>query len=264
MTGRDRHLDDFYTAHAGAYDTLTRGVEGDVDYYVARYLEVDGPAVEVGVGTGRIAVPALEAGAELIGVDLSAEMLAICRQKAAAAGVADRLTTIEAPMQAFTVPSAVDLVTIPFRTFLHNLTSADQRATLAACRRALRPGGRLIVNMFNPNLATIAYWIGRGDVDAGPAEADRAEAEAAAASAGTDEERYYGTASQVVTTRVPFRDAEGRRQRYEINLRWVYRYEMEHLLALEGFEVESLHGDFADTPFDDLSPEMVWTARRRG
>ncbi len=67
-----------------------------------------------------------------------------------------------------------------------------------------------------------------------------------------------------MTTRLPFRDAEGRRQRYEINLRWVYRYEMEHLLDLAGFEVESLSGDFAGSEFDDFSSEMVWTARKRG
>jgi hypothetical protein len=53
-------------------------------------------------------------------------------------------------------------------------------------------------------------------------------------------------------------------QRVERNLRvrWVWRYEMEHLLALSGFEVEALYGWFDGTPFTDESDEMVWVARR--
>ena len=59
-----------------------------------------------------------------------------------------------------------------------------------------------------------------------------------------------------------FLDRDGQRQKYEFSLRWVYRYEMQHLLELAGFEVVSLAGDFEGAPFDELSTEMVWTARR--
>jgi hypothetical protein len=49
-----------------------------------------------------------------------------------------------------------------------------------------------------------------------------------------------------------------------LRLRYVFRYEMEHLLALSGFEVEGLFGWFDRRPFDDESSEMVWVARKRG
>ncbi len=244
-------LDEFYTTYAVHYDDVTVGVRGDIAYYVARYLEADGPAVEVGIGTGRIAIPALQAGAEVIGVDLSPDMLAICREKAVARGVEERLTTIEARMQDFEVPTPVDLVTIPFRTFLHNLTTEDQRATLAACHRALRPSGRLILNVFNPNITMIADWLGRGD-----------DWQARATDPTIEDQHHYEPAAQVVRSAVSFRDRDGRRQQYEFSLRRVYRYEMQHLLELAGFEVVSLAGDFEGAPFDELSTEMVWTARR--
>jgi len=48
-----------------------------------------------------------------------------------------------------------------------------------------------------------------------------------------------------------------------LRLRYVFRYEMEHLLALTGFEVEALYGWFDGRPFDDASSEMVWLARKR-
>jgi SAM-dependent methyltransferase len=244
-------LAEFYTTYASHYDDVAIGVAGDIDYYGSRYLEVDGPVVEVGIGTGRIAIPALQAGARVIGVDLSPDMLAICQAKAEAAGVADRLTTIEAPMQAFELPEPVDLVAIPFRTFLHNLTTADQRTTLASCYRALKPGGRLIFNIFNPSITMIADWLGRPD-----------DWQARSHDPAVEEQHRYEPSAQVVRSAVSFKDREGRRQKYEFSLRWVYRYEMEHLLELAGFDAIEVAGDFDGAPFDELATEMVWTARR--
>jgi ubiquinone/menaquinone biosynthesis C-methylase UbiE len=244
-------LDEFYTTYAEQYDQVTVGVPGDIDYYVARYLEAEGPVVEVGVGTGRIAIPALQAGVEVIGVDLSPKMLAICRTKAEAAGVADRLTTIEAPMQSFELPAPVDLIAIPFRTFLHNLTTEDQRATLAACYRALKPGGRLVLNIFNPSITMIANWLGRPD-----------DWHARASDPTVEEQHRYEPSAQVVRSTVSFKNAEGRRDKFEFHIRWIYRFEMEHLLELAGFDSIEVAGDFDGSPFDELATEMVWSARR--
>jgi hypothetical protein len=47
-----------------------------------------------------------------------------------------------------------------------------------------------------------------------------------------------------------------------LRLRYVFRYEMEHLLALCGFEVEALYGWFDGQAFEDDSHEMVWIARK--
>jgi hypothetical protein len=43
----------------------------------------------------------------------------------------------------------------------------------------------------------------------------------------------------------------------EIRLRWFYRYEIEHLLARAGFEVEALHGGFDGRPFDAKSERII-------
>ncbi|MCI0850261.1 MAG: class I SAM-dependent methyltransferase, partial [Chloroflexi bacterium] len=48
----------------------------------------------------------------------------------------------------------------------------------------------------------------------------------------------------------------------DLRLRYIFRYEMEHLLARAGFEIEALYGDFFGGDFQDSSPEMVWIARR--
>jgi ubiquinone/menaquinone biosynthesis C-methylase UbiE len=57
-----------------------------VSFYVDEALAAGGEVVELGVGTGRIAIPTALAGAHVIGVDSSAGMLAVCAERAREAG----------------------------------------------------------------------------------------------------------------------------------------------------------------------------------
>lgn len=245
--------DPYYRDWADVYDEHSRGVPGDVDYYVGLARQADGLVVELGVGTGRIAIPSAVAGARVLGIDLAPSMLAIARRRSGAAGVADRLELAEGDMRTFTTPEPAALVTIPFRAFLHNLTVEDQLATLEACRRALRPGGRLALNVFQPDPVLIARARSRSprtwEPWGGPDSVIRAR-------------HTHDLAEQVVTTRLRRRGQGGRWVDSSVTLRWVYRFEMEHLFARAGLEVEALFGDFTGAPLVDGSREMVWLARR--
>ena len=82
------------------YDRLYPGhltgtsVEGDIHFYRARARRVRGPILELGVGTGRVALPLVAAGHRVTGVDLSRWMLAVAQRKAEALGLDDRLTLV--------------------------------------------------------------------------------------------------------------------------------------------------------------------------
>ena len=89
-------VSDPYLAFVGFYDAWTEGLIGDVDFYVRRAQAVRGPIVELGVGTGRIAIPTAEAGQSVIGVDVSPAMLAEARRRAALAGVSGKIAFAEA------------------------------------------------------------------------------------------------------------------------------------------------------------------------
>ncbi|MGE3962183.1 MAG: class I SAM-dependent methyltransferase [Dehalococcoidia bacterium] len=245
--------DPYYRDFAAAYDEYSRGVPGDIEFYV-ELARAAGRVVELGVGTGRVAVPTAEAGVSVLGIDLEPAMLAIARAKADAAGVGERLTLRAGDMRTFELDAPAPLVTIPFRTFLHNLTSADQLATLAACRRALEPGGRLALNVFNPNLQLMARWMERGSTHWEPFGGWE----------GYEARHDYGTTEQVVTTSLRIRNASGGWRKTSFRLRYVHRHEMQHLLERAGFEVETIAGGFAGEPLEDSSPEMVWIARRAG
>src|SRR3989442_15314778 len=83
-----------YDRIADLYDPWSRSVTEDIAFYVAEARKAAGaagaragtPIVELGVGTGRIAVPTAAAGVPLIGVDSSVGMLEVCRARADAAG----------------------------------------------------------------------------------------------------------------------------------------------------------------------------------
>ena len=105
-----------YDSIARLYDPWSVSVTEDVQFYVDEALRVDSPVVELGIGTGRIAIPTAAAGARVIGVDSSPAMLEVCQERAELAGVADRLDLRLGELEAPPVEERVALVTCPFRS----------------------------------------------------------------------------------------------------------------------------------------------------
>lgn len=252
---------DPYLAFVGFYDLWTKDVTGDVDFYVRRATEVPGPVVELGAGTGRIAIPTAQAGQQVIAVDLSTAMLAEARKRAQEAGVSDRVTFIEHDMRSFVAEPPVQLVTIPYRSFLHMATTEDQLACLDTVRRSLVPGGRLILNMFVPDPAFVAAQDRRRNLHGEFTDEHGRRCELWVIP-------EYEVTTQDITIRAIVEAYEGERlaetTESVMHLRLVYRYEMEHLLARSGFAVEALYGDFDERPLTEDCREMIWVARRAG
>lgn len=118
----------------------------DAAAFVAALLPAGGRVLELGVGTGRIALPLAGAGAAVTGVDASDRMLAAL----AARDPAGRVRRVRADMAAYADTEAYDVVLIACNT-LFMLTDPDRQvACLAAARRRLAPGGRLVVEVYSP------------------------------------------------------------------------------------------------------------------
>jgi SAM-dependent methyltransferase len=130
--------------HAAGFYDETRGLAAEVEELVADRVEaVVGPGarlLEVGVGTGRIALPLHRRGRRVVGVDLSLPMLARYRAKAAAAGLAPppvlRADASRLPLRDGCVDAVVEV------HLLHLVPS--WRRALAEARRVLAPGGVLL------------------------------------------------------------------------------------------------------------------------
>ena len=254
-------MSDLYEYMAEHYDVLAPGLPGDVDFYVRLAREAEPPVLELGCGTGRVAIPIARAGVEIVGLDSSPAMLTKARERST--GLAN-VRWVEGDMRAFDLPERFGLVIIPYRAFQHMITVDDQESCLGCIRRHLRDDGRLVFNLFNPDLVVMGRSMSdfRGDWRIWHDSADQRTGRRTIAW----ECRRYRVASQELTTlwKVEEIDTDGRpvSQRYlDLHLRWFYRFEVEHLLALTGFRVEQLFGSFDGSAFGDSSSEMILVAR---
>jgi SAM-dependent methyltransferase len=229
-----------YDAIARLYDPWSRSVTEDVGFYVEEAIASGGPVVELGVGTGRIAVPVAEAGVRVIGVDSSAAMLEVCAERAAAVGVADRLDLRLGDLRDPPIAERVPLVTCPFRAYLHLESDEERRRALRRARELLVPGGRLVFDVFTPGADDIAETQGRW-LEREPGIFERAD---------------WDTSSRTLTLSV--RDDE---RASTMMLAWLDPEEWHALLEETGFEVLACYGWFDRRPYAG-GEDTVWIARR--
>src|ERR687888_374771 len=137
-----------YDAIAELYDPWSVSVTEDIGFYLEEARRARGPVVELGVGTGRIAIPIAADGIRVIGVDSSRGMLDVCARRAALAGV--ELDLRVGDLRDPPVEERVPLVICPFRSLLHMHTDEDRREGLRSVHGLLVPGGRFVFDVFTP------------------------------------------------------------------------------------------------------------------
>ena len=259
-------LSEYDRTDAGFYDRFSTGIDGDVAFYVEEARKAGGPVLEIGCGTGRIMVPIAESGVPIIGLDRAPAMLEIARGKVAgrSAGTRQRIRMVESDMRAFDLDQRFNLVVIPYRTFNYMLSEEDQRSTLMRINDHLYDRGRLVFDVMAPGPDVIAASLETpgGSLDhiwtfMHPDSGNRVMAW---------DTRKFDPVEQSVNVHQFFQelDYEGKEVSitvFQIFYRYFYRYEMQHLLELCGFEVEALYGDFRRSPLHH-GTEQVWMARK--
>jgi SAM-dependent methyltransferase len=229
-----------YDAIAELYDPWSASVVEDVGFYLQEARRVGGPVVELGVGTGRIAVPIAADGTHVIGIDSSRGMLDVCARRAALAGV--QLDLRVGDLRVPPVTERVPLVICPFRSLLHMHTDEERRRVLAAVHRLLVPGGRFAFDVFTPAADDIAEtqrrWLEREP--------------------GIFEHAVWDEQARTLTLTV-----RGPSGETTMALAWVSPDEWRALLEESGFEIEACYGWFDRRPFTG-GEDTVWIARRPG
>ena len=227
-----------YDAIAELYDPWSVSVVEDVAFYLEEARSSGGPVVELGVGTGRIAVPIAADGIRVIGVDSSRGMLEVCARRAALAGVEVDLRVgdlLDPPVR-----ERVPLVICPFRSYLHLQTNDDRRRALRAARALLVPGGRFVFDVFAPAAedvdATHGRWLEREP--------------------GIWEHALWDTEARTLTLSVRGESAT----ETTMFLAWLEPHEWRVLVEDSGFEIEACYGWFDRSPFTG-GEDTVWVAR---
>ncbi len=252
------------------YDAAVPVQTGEAEFYLelAQQAAALGlRTLELACGTGRVAIPLARQGVRLLGMDNSPAMLARAREKS------DGLETVqwvEGDMRSFDFEESFGLITIPSGSFQLLLTTEDQLACLRCIERHLAPGGKLAFELENPNIVVMAEWLTHrsGTLQRRP-QRDYVHPTTGRRvySWGTleyhpSQQRYV--ARGLIEEMGEHGEVLNRSYMQPMELRYLHRFETEHLLARCGLEAEALYGDFEKGHYRGSSPDMVWVARRAG
>jgi SAM-dependent methyltransferase len=242
---------------APLYDAASsrlRGGCGDAAFYLSLARKAGGPVLELGCGSGRVLLPIARAGIECTGLDPSRAMLARLSKN----DPPSNLKLVRARMQDFDLPGErFSLVYSAFRAFQHLLTVEDELSCLAAVGRHLAPKGVFALDVFAPKLDRIAI---REEPEFPEIQWKEGDTQVRRLTSVTRD-----PATQVFEVkfrhelRRPGRRPESRT--VTTKMRWIFRYELEHLLARAGFRHIEVFGGFDRRPYDYFSGEIVALAR---
>jgi len=237
----------------------------DVAFFVDAAREAGSPVLELGCGTGRVLVPTARAGIDIVGLDGSPHMLDVCRRRLddEPEDIRGRVRLVEGDMRRFDLGATFALVTIPFRPFQHLTTVDDQLACLASVGRHLAPGGTLVFDVFDPMLESLAQPATGEEVGGEPAFVTPDGRHVVR----THRRLAHDKANQVQTIELVYHvtHPDGRRERlvHAFDMRYFFRFEVEHLLARAGFEVRHVYAGFGKQAVGSIYPaDLVFVARK--
>lgn len=243
------------------YDLLYADRADDLEMWLELTDPVRGPILEVGCGTGRVLIPLAQEGRRVTGIDISEVALDATKAKIAAGGFEKLAQVCLADMQTLNLPQKnFSFAFIPINTFMHCLTTTQQRHTLSALHRHLQTGGTLVIDLYHPNPEALLEADGRllltnqivDDLTGNTVQWFVA--------------RHLEVDQQIqnVTFLLDEIGQDGilRRSTFSFPMRYLHRFELELLLHQTGFSVTEIYGDYDLSPFEAESPRMIFVAQK--
>jgi SAM-dependent methyltransferase len=206
--------------------------------FLAELVGPDGRALELAIGTGRVALPLRERGIDVHGVDLSVAMVDQLRAKPGG----DAVPVTIGDMTSTRVDGSFDLVYLVFNT-IGNLTEQDaQVACFGNAARHLRPGGVFVIETGVPGLRGL-----------GPTESFRVFHHGDD-HVGIDE---YDPATQRMYSHHYLRRPDGSYQRRSLPFRYTWPAELDLMAHLASLRLRERWSDWSRTPFTATSEAHV-------
>ena len=232
------------------------------DFYVDLCAETRGLVVELGVGTGRIAVDIAKRNKAISGVDISKPMLRICVEKARQANVTDRLDLINGDIRTLKLPQLASLITFPFRSIGHMLSIDDKREALENIYRNLQDDGRFVFDhyVFDED------WALRHD---GIPRLMHGTISHEHGGLFIWDTYQYDLPSQQMHCFITVERTDGvgrihERTHCPLSFSWLLPEQVRMLASQAGFVIDDVYGDFSGGPFGPDSKNQVWLLRRPG
>ncbi len=253
-----------YDDWAEIYDAVYADLTHDLAFYTGLAETVGGPVLELGCGTGRVSLAIAAKGIDVVGVDISPMMIEAAQAKAAERKLTERCIFQTDDMTGVRLAGSYPLVIMPFRSFQSMLTVEEQKAALATAAAHLKDGGTLALDLFQPDVGQLGI---EHDETVPFHVRDVKQADGGTivvwGQNGWDGVEQINSARLIIEELDP-KGVMVRRLYRDFDLRYTFRYEMQHLLELCGFEVDSVAGDFDGGPVTEESDDMVWVAHKAG
>lgn len=241
---------------ARLYDLEHAEFEGDLHLYQSYALMTGGPVLELGCGTGRLMLPLVGAGYEVVGVDSSPGMLKLARERLQAAGRRDwnLLYADLADLESLDA-ERFGMTFCALNTWAHIADLEEAVRVLKAVHRVLRPAGLLLIDIEDP----VNRVAGRGELllggvfHDGDATVVKTVASAHDPGSGTDD-----------VTVIWDRTADGALDRTvaHARMRAYSRGELEQMLLRTGYEVREILGSWELEPHTGRGDRLVFVAGR--
>ena len=228
---------------AASYDhwQVTTGVAATTAPAVAALADLagDGPVLELGIGTGRIALPLRDLGHDVHGIDASEAMVERLRAKP---GGADVPVTF-GDFADVAVEGDFTLIFVVFNTFFALLDQDAQVRCFANVSQRLTPGGRFVVEAFVPDPARYTDHQHVGIRDMG------------LDTVSLDVSRHDPAAQRVESHHLHIRD--GHIELLPVVVRYAWPSELDLMARLAGLELEGRWGGWDQRPFGAASGQHV-------
>lgn len=242
-------IDDIYL-DGRHYDRLLPSTSPDLEFWLSLADTHGDPILELGCGTGRVAIPLAQRGFRVTGVDRSGAMLQQARTKAAQANV--NVEWLEADMRELHLDHVFSLVIIPNNTLCHLLDLSDFEACVGGVRRHLAPNGRFAIDVFVPKPALL---INRPGERYPFSEYDDPDGRGRIV---VTESYVYEADTQIKRIKTHHL-IPGEAQEIEgsLDLRMYFPQELDALLKYNGFVIEGKYSSYDLKPFDAQSEKQI-------
>ena len=260
VTQIDDQMD--YVRWAERYDIFYEAApEGELEFYLNAIHRNGGSVLELGVGTGRIAIPAAAMGHDITGVDLNEPMLECARQKASRAPLHGQLKLIQADIAELCLEKKdYELIIIPAHTLALITDERSQLETLKRCAMHMADDAQLIFNLFNPSEDLVNGPSGETFL-LGVVEDETQELRHVLT--GVNDFDLRNQINRCVQT-IETLDSEGNlvdREQLPVLFRYLHHDQVVEMADRAGLRVTAVFGDFDGSPLQNDSEEMIYECR---
>jgi SAM-dependent methyltransferase len=245
---------------AALYDLDHFDYDDDLDLYENFARRGDGPSLELGAGSGRVALHLAREELDVVALDASPVMLDRLRARLEET-IASRVRVVEGDMRSFDLGERFDLVYCPLFTFEHLVETEDRIAALRCAEAHLAPGGLFVAGLrplsvvdWAPGDHPMTVRGTRVDPDSGDTIVKMASVRASGAT--------QTTTTTYIFDRTPKGGGQLRRRVMDVTMRATGQPEAELMLRAAGLRLQQVYGAPDLSPFTDDSDSMIIVAGR--